>query len=95
MGDKPSERDRAEASFPPFADDAAVRTIGGLSFENGTERIAIHGALDLTRDRAGLAHAQALARLVQSIVDSLAAQTLSETVDAAARPSRTVANPFA
>ena len=46
---------QTSAAFAPFADAAGVRTIGALSFENGTDRIAMHGTLDLTRDRTGLA----------------------------------------
>ena len=44
----------------PFADDAASMSIGGLTIENGTDRVVIYGSLDLTRDKQGLAHALAL-----------------------------------
>ena len=49
--DKPSRRKPKADTFEPFADDASVRTIGALSFENGTDRIALHGTLDLTGTR--------------------------------------------
>lgn len=39
----------------PFADDAASIPIGELTVENGTDRIALYGSLDLTRDKQGLA----------------------------------------
>ena len=45
----------------PFADDAASVSIGSLTVENGTDRVAIYGSLDLTHDKQGLAHALALA----------------------------------
>ena len=43
----------------PFADDASSVSIDKLTVENGTDRIAISGSLDITRDKQGLAHAQA------------------------------------
>ena len=44
----------------PFADDAALETIGKLKVENGTDRLTLYGALDITRDKPGLAQARAL-----------------------------------
>lgn len=80
--------------FEPFADEATVQTIGGLSLENGTERIAIHGAVDLTRDSAGLARARLLAQTLAAIVTALEAQKLPEQVSDAVRPAASVKNPF-
>jgi hypothetical protein len=84
-----------QAGFEPFADDAAARTIGGLSIENGTARIALHGSLDLTRDRTGLAQARLLKETLEAIVTALEAGDLPEQVaegpDAA---PKTVKNPF-
>ncbi|MGT2478688.1 hypothetical protein ACU4GR_06975 [Methylobacterium oryzae CBMB20] len=31
-------------SFVPFADNAGVRSVGALSFENGTDRVVLHGS---------------------------------------------------
>ena len=81
--------------FRPFADAAAVRTIGGLCLENGRDRIAVHGSLDLTRDRMGLQRARALQAAITAIVDALADQAPSEAVAEAAKPATTVRNPFA
>ena len=44
----------------PFADDAGSLSVEGLTLENGQERIALYGNLDLARDKARLAHARAL-----------------------------------
>ena len=44
----------------PLADDAASISIGELTVENGTDRIALYGSLDLTRDKPGLAQGRAL-----------------------------------
>ena len=78
----------------PFADDAAAAEIGGLKVENGQDRIALYGSLDLTRDKQGLAHALALKAVVDAAVQALqAAENLPATVPAPAAP-RSVANPF-
>ena len=44
----------------PFADDNAATSIGDMQVENGLDRIAMYGSLDLTRDKAGLALAHGL-----------------------------------
>ncbi|CAA2155952.1 hypothetical protein MBRA_01570 [Methylobacterium brachiatum] len=94
--DKPSRRKPKADAFEPFADDAAVRNIGALSFENGTDRIALHGSLDLTRDKAGLAQARLLQATLDAIVKALEAGDLPEAVaDAPDAAPRSVANPFA
>lgn len=86
---------KAETGFAPFADDAAVRTIGGLTVENGTTRIALHGSVDLTRDASGLERARTLRDALTEIVDALSAQDLPERVAEAERAPETVKNPFA
>ena len=96
-GAKRAAEPAAEAPrFEPFADDAACRTIGGLSFENGTARIALHGSLDIARDRTGLAQARLLKDTVEAIVRVLEAGDLPETVaEAPDLAPTTVENPFA
>ncbi len=87
---------RREGEFRPFADDATARTIGALSVENGTGRIALHGSLDITRDQAGLAQARLLRETLDAIVTALEAGELPEKVaEAEDAPTRTVRNPFA
>jgi hypothetical protein len=78
----------------PFADDAASISIGGLTVENGTDRIALYGSLDLTRDKQGLAHARALKALLDQAVQLLEAD--KALPDAAPPPAaaKTVKNPF-
>ncbi len=69
-------------------------SIAKLMVENGTDRIALYGSLDLTRDRQGLPHARALKAILDQAVQVLEAQEdLPEAVPAATAP-RTVANPF-
>lgn len=96
--DKGTGHDRADEvpDFRPFADDATARTIAGLSIENGTTRIAVHGSLDISRDQAGLAQARLLQATLAAIVEALEAEDLPERVSEVedATP-RTVKNPFA
>lgn len=84
-----------EPQFRPFADDAAVRTVGGLSIENGTTRIAIHGSAEITRDRAGLARARALRDALEAMIAALDLADLPEAVSEETRPAGRTENPFA
>lgn len=96
--DKPRARTEAHPSdtFAPFADDAGVRTIGALSFENGTDRIALHGSLDLTRDKNGLAQARLLQQTLDAIVTALEGEDLPDAVaEAPDEAPKSVPNPFA
>lgn len=87
---------RAEPdAFTPFADDATVETIGGLSVENGTLAIAIHGSLDLSRDKVGLERARRLRTIAEAIVAVLEAADLPDEVARTASNTRKVENPFA
>ena len=81
-------------TLKPFADDAASVSIGELTVENGTDRIALYGSVDLTRDRQGLAHARALAALLDEAIRLLEADT--SLPDAVPPPAAagTVKNPF-
>jgi hypothetical protein len=81
--------------FTPYADDAAVLTVGDLAVENGTARIVLHGNLELPRDRSGLARARNLKRALDAIVRALAAADLPDAVDDAPVPVETTRNPFA
>lgn len=85
---------KLDAGFTPFADDAAVQTIGGLSVENGTSCIALHGSIDLTRDAIGLERARALQATLTRIVDALSAQELPAAVAEPEKSPGMVKNPF-
>ena len=77
----------------PFADDAASVSIGKLTIENGTDRLALYGSLDITRDRRGLAQARALQAVLDQAVRRLEAEKDLPAVLAPA-PVKTVENPF-
>ena len=81
-------------TLTPFADDAASVSIGKLTLENGTDRLALYGSLDITRDQQGLTHARALLAIVQAAVHRLEGERDLPTAVAAAAKPKTVANPF-
>ncbi len=78
----------------PFANDAASTSIGKLTIENGTDRIALYGSIDLTRDKQGLAHAHALKALLDQVVQVLEADHALPDAVASPTAAKTVANPF-
>lgn len=78
----------------PFADDSAATSVGDMRLENGRDRIALYGSLDLTRDRAGLALARDLRAVLDQVVTALEADPhLPESLPPPKRPG-TVRNPF-
>ncbi len=78
----------------PFTDDSASTSIGELTVENGRDCVTLYGSLDLTRDKKGLANAQALLALAQAAVKALqAAHDLPDALPPPEKP-RTVKNPF-
>ncbi len=79
----------------PFADDAASVSIGKLTVENGTGRVALYGSLDLTRDQHGLAQALALKALIDQVVAQLQAMPALPEARPGPGPAKTVPNPFA
>jgi hypothetical protein len=82
------------SDFSPFADDTASLSIGKLTIENGTNRIALYGSFDLTRDKQGLAQAVTLKAILDRAVGLLTNQhDLPNSIGPDA-PTRTVHNPF-
>jgi len=78
----------------PYADDAAAMTIGDLTLENGQDCVAVGGSLDLTRDKAGLAHARELKAAVDAIVHALESDTALPDKVAPRKATTEVKNPF-
>ena len=78
----------------PFANDSAAIEVGDLKLENGRDRIACYGSLDLTRDKAGLALARQLHAVLGAVVQALEADTgLPDTIPPPKKRG-TVKNPF-
>lgn len=84
----------SKPAITPFADDAASVTIAGLTVENGAAAIAVYGQTELTRDKAGLANAQALLDFALAVVQVLKADPALPAKIAPPRPAGTVKNPF-
>ncbi|MGI4765112.1 MAG: hypothetical protein ACRYGP_08620 [Janthinobacterium lividum] len=82
--------------FKPFTDDAAALTIGGMTIENGTDRISLSGSLDLARDRQGLDHAKALRSTLDGVIAALEAvkDLPARTVTTKPVPVTKKPNPF-
>jgi hypothetical protein len=78
----------------PFADDSAATSVGDLRLENGRDRIAVYGSLDLTRDQAGLALAREMRQVLESIIQVMEADHALPASIPPAKPPGTVRNPF-
>jgi len=78
----------------PFADDSAAFELGDLKFENGRDRIACYGSLDLTRDKAGLALARQLQSVLASVIQVLEADTQLPDMIPPPKKRGAVKNPF-
>ena len=86
-----SKKANAKA-FVPYANEADVAQIGNLMLENRLDRITVSGDVDLTMDKAGLAHARRLHEILAAVVERLEAGTLPEQLPPPA--VQTVDNPF-
>ena len=77
----------------PFADDKSG-AVGGMTVENGPDKVVLYGSLELTRDKAGLEHAQALRTMLDAVIQALQADpALPAALPPPERPRR-VRNPF-
>jgi hypothetical protein len=79
-------------AFVPYANEADVVQVGNLMLENRLDRITVSGDVDLTMDKAGLAHARRLHEILTAVVERLEAGTLPEQLPPPA--VKTVDNPF-
>jgi len=78
----------------PFADDSAATSVGDMRLENGRDRVAVYGSLDLTRDQAGLALAREMRTMLDAVIQVLEADSaLPAAVAPPKRPGK-VPNPF-
>ena len=79
-------------SLRPFQNESEVLQIGKLTIENRTDRIAIYGNLEVTRDKAGQAFVNALKAVIDATVEALKGEDLPEHITLKT-PSATK-NPF-
>lgn len=81
-------------SFTPYANEADVLEVGGLTLENRLDRVTISGDVDLTADRQGLEAARLLYRQLGQVVASLEGR--KDLPERLPPPElKTVKNPFA
>ena len=78
----------------PFADDSSSASVAELTIENGTDKIALYGNLDITRDKAGLVLARELTAYLGRIVSTLQADVNLPDKISPNRATKTVRNPF-
>lgn len=62
------------STFIPFADEAEVLHIAGLTVENRLDRVSLSGDIDLSADQQGLDDARALHALLGAVVAQLEAR---------------------
>lgn len=80
--------------FTPFADESATTAIGDLQLENGRDRIACYGSLDLTRDAAGLAMARELRTVLDAAIAVLETDPALPATIPPPKRRGSVKNPF-
>jgi len=80
--------------FIPFADGGTSIAIGGLTVENGSDRLAIYGTAEISRDKAGRALAKQLLAIFAETVKAMEKEDLPDKVAPDITPT-TVKNPFA
>jgi hypothetical protein len=83
---------KSPSPFSPFANEADVIQIGQLTLENRLDRVSLHGDLDLTRDKQGLAQAKQLHALLSRVLEQLEAEPLPDSLPPPV--VATVPNPF-
>ena len=77
----------------PFQNESEVITIEELVMENRLDRISLHGALDITRDKQGLEYAFMLKRQIDTIVEQLKREDLPQKISID-NGTKVVKNPF-
>ena len=80
--------------FKPYVNESDVLTLGNLAIENRVDRVTLHGDVELTKDKAGLALAKQLQAVINATVKALEADKVLPDAVEVAKP-RSVKNPFA
>jgi hypothetical protein len=81
--------------FQPFSGDSASLSVGEFTIENGTDKVALYGSLDITRDKSGLKQAKALKAAVDAIVKALEQDKALPDESGPTEEPQQVKNPFA
>ncbi len=80
----------------PYANESDVLQLDGLTIENRTDRISLHGEIDITRDKRGLAAVKELKTLIDATLKVLEADDAKGKLpeDIAIKQTVSVDNPF-
>lgn len=80
----------------PYANESEVVQIEGLTIENRTDRISIHGGIDITRDKQGLKAVKELKAIIDAFLKELEAEQLKGELPDAVSLEKTISveNPF-
>ena len=81
------------SDFKPFANESDVLTLGSLAVENRVDRVTLHGDVEITRDKAGLALAKQLQAVIDATVKALQADNALPDAVQVVKP-KSVKNPF-
>ena len=79
--------------FMPFADEFSVWQSGGLSIENGTREVVLHGAVAFGPDRMSAARAREIAKVMLAVAERIEAG-VPEGSEPASACVDIVPNPF-
>lgn len=83
-----------KTTITPFSNDATSETIGGLTVENGADKVVLYGSIEITHDKQGLERGRALKAIIDAAVLTLERDTALADHLATVRPTVTVKNPF-
>jgi hypothetical protein len=87
-----SNSEDSMAIIKPFQNSSESAPLDDLTIENGEDRIAIYGSLNITRDKQGLKLAQELKALLDDTVKLLSSEKLPDHIQI--KPADRVDNPF-
>ena len=79
--------------FEPYANESDVLSLGKLAIENRVDRVTLHGDVELTKDKAGLALARELKKVIDATVKALEADKALPDAVQVLKPT-SVKNPF-
>jgi hypothetical protein len=67
-------------TIDPFANESQSLQIDDLTIENRTDKVAMYGSIEITRDIRGLELARTIKHLLDSIVERLSQEDLPESI---------------
>jgi hypothetical protein len=80
--------------FNPFADDSSAFSIGEMTIENGTKKIAIIGSIEVPKSREGVETIIHFQEIVNRIMDKMISSDLPDVAEEEIEEGGEVDNPF-